>query len=140
MSYKEEVEHILNCYPPTIKVCYRCNCRTGTYELGHSRSHAHVKERKVCLATEPKSRKSLFTFLHEIGHIVADKADYSLGVPRALAEFNATEWAKREMRENLHIPIPRKIVQSYNDYIRNKIERGLRRGLRIVPAQLRHLR
>jgi hypothetical protein len=62
----------------------------------------------------------LFTFLHEVGHIVAEKADYSSGVPRALAEYNATEWAKREMRENLHLSVPIKITQRYNAYVKNK--------------------
>src|SRR3990167_11310358 len=100
---KEEVEHILDCYPPKITICYRCNCTTRSYELGHSRSHAHIKERKICLDAEPKTRITLFHFLHEVGHIIAENADYVSGVPRSIAEYNATEWAKREMKENLHI-------------------------------------
>ncbi len=140
MDYQNEVEHILDCYPPRITICYKCNCRTGSYDLGHSRDHAHIKERKVCLAVKPKSRKSLFTFLHEVGHIVAYKADYTSGVPRALAEYNATEWAKREMRDNLHISVPLKVIRGYNNYISDKIARGLRRGLKTVPTQIRHLK
>ena len=138
MDYQATADHVISCYAP-IQVCYRCNCTAGTYELGHSRSHAHVKERKICLSAPPRGKASLFTLLHEIGHIVAYQADYSSGVPRSLAEYNATEWAKLEMRNNLHMSVPLKITRSYNAYVRNKIARGLRRGLKKVPAKLRHL-
>ena len=120
-----------------IEVCFRCNCRTGSYELGHSRAHAHCKERKICLSVVPRSFKSFFTAMHEIGHVVHPQGNYSSSYPRALAEHNATEWAKEKCRE-LGVPLKRKVLASYKSYIRNKIARGLRRGLQEVPAELKH--
>lgn len=87
----------------------------------------------------PKSRTSLFDFLHEVGHIVAEKANYGKGYPRALAEYNATQWGITEMRTR-SIVVPRKQVKDYNRYVRDKLARGLRRGLKKVPAEIRHLK
>jgi hypothetical protein len=121
-----------------IAMCYRCNCRTGSYDLGHSRAHAHKEGRKICLSALPKTFKSFFTVLHEIGHIVHPKghSGYGQSGTRAEGEHYATEWAKDVCRK-LHIPLKRKVIASYNRYITNKVERGLRRGLRAVPAEVR---
>ncbi len=119
-----------------IAVCYRCGCRGAGYEMGHSRSHAHVDERKICLASEPKGYVSFFTALHEMGHIVASNASYKSRVPRALAEHNATEWAYGILRTH-KIPIKRRVKREYDAYISNKIARGVRRGLKVVPPVLR---
>lgn len=119
-----------------IDVCYKCRCRGAGYDMGHSRAHAHTEERKICLARIPKTFTSFFTALHEMGHILALRANYNKGYPRALAEHNATEWAYAECKK-LGIPIKRKVRKEYSDYIRNKIARGLRRGLQVVPAELR---
>ena len=119
-----------------LEVCFGCTCTTGTYELGHSRAHAHVKEKKICLAAVPKGYPSFFAALHEIGHIVHPQGSYSSSYPRSLAEHNATDWAKKKLRE-LGIPVRRKVVAKYDAYIGNKVARGLRRGLRHVPAVLR---
>lgn len=119
-----------------ITACYRCECRGAGYAMGHSRAHAHVDERKICLASAPKGYSSFFTILHEIGHIVAPQASYKSGVPRALAEHNATEWAYGILRE-YKIPIKRKIRREYDAYISNKIARGVRRGLKVIPSVLR---
>jgi hypothetical protein len=133
-SYQNDVEAVCDKY--NIKICYRCNCRTRTYDLGHSRAHTHTEERKVCLAKVPATRISWFTFLHEVGHIVAEKADYGKGYPRTLAEHNATEWALAYMRD-MRLPMPRKLLKGYRSYIKEKLDRGLRRGLQVVPVELR---
>ena len=133
-NYENDIDAVVTKY--NITICYRCNCRAKTYELGHSRDHAHTKKRKVCLSREPKSRTSWFTFLHEVGHVVAENASYDNGNNRALAAHNATEWAKAYMRD-MRMPIPRKITKEYNAYIREKVARGLRRGLKVVPKELR---
>ena len=122
-----------------IEVCFRCKCRAKTYELGHSRPHAHFEERKICLAMIPKTFTSFFTAMHEIGHIVHPKASYGKGYPRSLAEWNATQWAVEKCRA-LKVPIRRKVIASYRAYVKNKIERGLRRGLQNVPRELRKLK
>ena len=119
-----------------IEVCFRCQCRGSKVPLGHSRDHAHVKEKKICLSNPPTSYGRFLTALHEIGHIVAEKADYQSGVPRSLAEHNATEWAYARMRE-MGLLIKRKHKAKYDAYIRSKIDRGLRRGLQIIPKELR---
>jgi hypothetical protein len=119
-----------------IEVCFRCGCRGAGYDMCHSRAHAHVEEKKICLAAVPKGYISFFTALHEIGHIVAPEGSYKNASCRALAEHNATEWAKNEMRK-LGLPLRRKEMAKYNRYIGNKVARGLRRGLRHVPSVLR---
>src|SRR3990167_379154 len=119
-----------------IEVCFRCKCRGAGYEMGHSRAHAHVKEKKICLASVPRGFPSFFTAMHEIGHIVHPQGDYSSSYPRALAEHNATEWAKDKCRA-LGVRLRRKTIAQYNSYIGNKVGRGLRRRLQHVPAELR---
>ena len=119
-----------------ITACYKCDCRGWGRETKHSRAHAHTKKRIVCLDAVPKGYKSFFTLLHEIGHIVAEKADYSSEVPRSLAEHNATEWAYKTLKE-LGLPIKRKVKGEYDSYIKEKVARGLRRGLREIPKELR---
>jgi len=64
-----------------ITACHKCDCRGWGRETKHSRAHAHTKKRIVCLNAEPKGYRSFFILLHEVGHIVAEKADYSSGVP-----------------------------------------------------------
>lgn len=118
-----------------IEVCFRCQCRGSKEPLGHSRAHAHTEDRKICLSNAPTSYGRFLSALHELGHILADKADYTSGVPRALAEHNATEWAYAEMRK-LGLPIKRKHKAKYDAYISEKVARGLRRGLRVVPKEL----
>lgn len=121
-----------------ITACHKCDCRGWGRETKHSRAHAHTKRRIVCLNAQPKGYKSFFTLLHEVGHIVAEKADYSSGVPRSLAEHNATEWAYGKLKE-LGVPIKRKVKGEYNAYIKEKVARGLRRGLKEVPKELQKL-
>lgn len=100
------------------------------------RGYANVKER-VIDCTEPRGYKSFFTFLHEVGHIVEPKANYQQAKTRALAEYLATEWAIRKLRE-LDMPVKREVKASYDRYIKNKIARGLRRGGK-VPKELAHI-
>jgi len=61
-------------------------------------------------------------------------------VPRSLAEHNATEWAYKTLKE-LGLPIKRKVKGEYDSYIKEKVARGLRRGLREIPKELlRHFK
>jgi len=137
MNYEQKFGDLTLMYG--IKVCFKCDCRGAGYEMGHSRAHAHTEEMKICLSAVPKGYSSFFTALHEMGHCLALRGSYSSNYPRALAEHNATEWAKAELRK-LGIPVRRKIVARYDAYIGNKVARGLRRGLRNVPAVLRKYR
>ena len=134
MNYEQKFGDLVLMYG--ITVCFKCGCRGAGYEMGHSRAHAHTKENKICLAAIPRGYRSFFTALHELGHCLALRGSYSSSYPRALAEHNATEWAKQELRK-LGLPVRRKVVALYDAYIQNKVERGLRRGLQYVPAELR---
>jgi len=93
----------------------------------------------------PHRRSTLFDFLHEVGHIVHPQGGYkgdgdkNYAETRALAEFNATQWAIEAFKTE-GIPVPRKQKREYDRYIRNKIARGLRRGLKKVPTEIRHLK
>lgn len=108
-----------------IKVTYR-KCR----------GYANTIERSI-ECTEPKGYKSFFTFLHECGHILEPNACYRTAKTRALAEYRATVWAKRTLKE-LGLPVKRDVSASYDRYIKNKIARGLRRGGK-VPPELAHI-
>ena len=123
-----------------IKLCPRNQCTCWDRPHSHGRIGDNSEERKICKMDLPKTRLSLFDFLHEVGHIVAEKADYGKGYPRSLAEYNATQWAIKEMQRRIGVAVPRKRVQEYNQYVQSKIARGLRRGLRKVPAEIRHLK
>lgn len=133
INYHQEIVNLSQEH--RIAVCYSCKCRGAGYEMGHSRAHAHCKIRTICLSAVPRGYVSFFTALHEIGHIVHPQGNYSSSYPRALSEHNATEWAKQELRK-LGVPVRRKEMAKYNDYIGNKVARGLRRGLRYVPPVL----
>lgn len=104
------------------------------------RGYSFGKDRRV-ECPEPRGYKSFFTFLHEVGHIVHPQGGYQgSGNPaktRALAEYNATVWAKEKLRE-LGLPVKRKVSQSYDLYVKDKIARGLRRG-GAVPTELKHM-
>ena len=126
MDYEQKFGDLVLMYG--VEVCFKCNCRTGSYDLGHSRSHAHIEERKICLANVPTSYGRFLTALHEIGHLQALRGGYTGKHLRAEAEHNATQWAYQEMRK-LGLPIKRKYKAKYSAYIRNKIDRALRRGL-----------
>ena len=89
-----------------------------------ARTHAHPKTRRICKHTPKNSYQSLFTLLHEIGHIET----YRPKLKRCESESLATEWAVRELRQ-LGLPVKRKVVDKYKQYIKMTYERGLRRGL-----------
>jgi hypothetical protein len=88
------------------------------------RTHVHVKERRICKHTPKESYPSLLTLLHEIGHIYTDKS----GMKRCEQESEATMWAVNRLKE-LGLPIKRKYIKPYKDYIRMTYNRGVRRGL-----------
>lgn len=105
-----------------------------------SRTHAHIKQRRVCKWIQKNSIESLFTLLHEIGHIEHNQG-WILGRPmrRAEEEYYATKWALGVLRE-YGLTLPEKRLQDYRDYVQMEMDRGVRRGgtsYRINPADLR---
>ncbi len=91
-----------------------------------SRMHAHCSDgsRRICKWKPKESYISLFELLHEIGHLETDKK----GMKRAEQESEATKWQLAKMKE-CNLPIKRKYLRQYKDYIRMTYDRGIRRGL-----------
>lgn len=87
------------------------------------RTHAHVRERRVCKWHPKNSINSTFTLLHEVGHIETNHA----GMRRVEEEYTATKWALDRAVE-YGIGILDKIRQEYQEYIDMELDRGLRRG------------
>lgn len=108
-----------------ITLCYGELCSDGDW----SRTHAHVKERKVCKWYSKNSINSTFELLHEIGHIMTNKSKYK----RCEQEYFATVWALQTAREVYNLEIPEKIIKDYQDYIKMEYDRGIRRHGTLPP-------
>lgn len=89
------------------------------------RTHAHVKQRRVCKWKQAASIKSTFTLFHEIGHIETTTSK----MRRCEEEYYATVWAVEKMREyGIGDKISEPIKKLYQEYIWRERERGVRRG------------
>lgn len=86
------------------------------------RTHAHVKQRRVCKWCQKNSIHSTFELFHEIGHIETTKSY----MRRAESEFHATAWAIDKCRE-YRLTIPDSIIKEYQEYINTTLDRGIRR-------------
>lgn len=116
MNYKEIQNEVIKKY--RIDICDGTKCKSDW-----SRTHAHPKQRRVCKWKQANSVQSTFTLLHEIGHIETNKS----GMRRAEQEYFATVWAIAECKK-YGIEIPKKIIDDYQWYIDDEIDRGVRRG------------
>lgn len=92
------------------------------YSKCWSRTHAHVRERRVCKWCQRNSIESTFTLLHEVGHIETTKSS----MRRCESEFYATVWALDRCKE-YGLDVPDKIIRGYQDYIDEELARGKRR-------------
>ena len=101
-----------------IDLCDGSKCRRDWH-----RTHAHVKERRVCKWKQSNSIESTFTLFHEIGHIETTKSF----MRRAESEFYATIWAI-DLCMEYGLKVPDKIIKNYQDYIDMEVDRGKRRG------------
>lgn len=86
------------------------------------RTHAHVKERRICKWCQKNSVQSTFDLLHEIGHVETTKSS----MRRCEAEFYATQWAIDRAKE-YDIAVPESVIKVYQDYIDLELARGVRR-------------
>ena len=92
------------------------------------RMHAHTDgSRKICKWVQKNSYASTWALLHEIGHLET----YKTSMCRAESEIAATEWQINYLRE-IHIPVKRKLLDKYKEYITRTHERGLKRGLKKI--------
>ncbi len=101
-----------------IDICDGYKCKNDW-----SRTHAHVRLRRVCKWVQKNSIESTFTLFHEIGHIETTKSY----MRRAESEYCATMWAIDKFNE-YGLKVPDKILNSYQKYINREIARGERRG------------
>lgn len=117
MQYIEIQRDIIKKY--NIDICHGGKCEDGDW----SRTHAHVKKRRVCKWKQSNSIQSTFTLFHEIGHIMTTKSK----MRRAEAEYYATMWAIEEFKK-YGLVVPLKTIELYQRYIDREKERGQRRG------------
>ena len=96
-----------------------------------SRTHAHVKQRRICKWHQKNSVASTFELLHEIGHVETTKG----GMRRCEAEYYATAWAIMKSKE-YGLEIPDNIKKEYQDYIDLELGRGIRRHGSNYPSNL----
>ena len=104
-----------------------------------SRTHAHIKQRRVCKWIQKNSLQSTFTLLHEIGHIENNQS-WILGrvMRRGEEEYYATMWAL-DIAKEYSLIIPKNLIKEYVEYVQDEIDRGRRRGgtsYRINPNTL----
>lgn len=96
-----------------------------------SRTHAHCDgTRRICKWEPVNSIKALFTLAHEVGHIMTFKRK----MRRCESEYYATVWAIQELNKH-QIEVPKKILDRYQYYIYDELDRGLKRGGRYYPLR-----
>lgn len=88
-----------------------------------SRTHIHIKTRKICKWKRASSINSTFTLLHEIGHCENNNSK----MRRCEQEYYATVWAIEEA-EKYGLEIPQDIIDKYQRYIYMELDRGIRKG------------
>ena len=101
-----------------VDICDGTKCKNDW-----SRTHAHIRPRRVCKWKQVNSIQSTFTLFHEIGHCMTTKS----WMRRAEEEYNATVWAI-ELCKEYGLEIPQKTIKVYQDYIDMEVRRGIRRG------------
>ena len=90
------------------------------------RTHAHSDgSRRICKHQVKESYASLWTLLHEIGHLETS----TKGMARAEQEAGATNWCIDWLRQN-GLPVRRKYRTFYKRYIQQCLDRAKRRGLK----------
>lgn len=88
-------------------------CRGGCHHWhSHTRGFAAPEERTIHYNAQFKTRSTLHVFLHEMGHIVANKP----GMKRWEREKSAEDYARMSLRA-LGIPVPRKAVRAGRAYV-----------------------
>lgn len=113
MTYIQIQNEVISKY--RIEICENSSC--------WGRTHAHVRERRVCKWKQANSLSSLFELLHEVGHIETTKSF----MRRAESEYYATVWAL-EQCELYGVTVPQKTIDKYQRYIDLEKARGRRRG------------
>ena len=116
MRYVDIQNEVINKY--RIDICDGTKCANDW-----SRTHAHIRLRRVCKWVRANSLESTFTLFHEIGHIVNNKST----MRRCEEEYYATVWAIDELKK-YGIKVPLKLIDRYQRYISLEMDRGIRRN------------
>lgn len=107
-------------------------CNGEKCENDWQRTHAHVKQRRVCKWKQTNSAESTFTLLHEVGHIMTTKS----GMRRCESEYLATVWAIEKAHEyGIADKISDKVKSLYQRYIFMELDRGVRRHGKDYPSK-----
>lgn len=128
MKYTKIQEDVVKRYQ--VDLCDGTKCSNDW-----SRTHAHVKKRRICKWKAANSVQSTFTLLHEIGHLETTTPS----MRRCEEEYYATVWALEKCRE-YGIKVPEKIIKDYQDYIDMEHDRGVRRGGKLPPLETLQLK
>ena len=112
---------------------YRIDICNGTKcSNDWQRTHAHVKERRVCKWNQSNSIASTLTLFHEIGHIETTKSS----MRRCESEYYATVWAIEKLKEyGILDKVSDKQKNLYQNYIYRELDRGVRRGGKGYPTK-----
>lgn len=116
MKYVDIQNEIITKY--RIDICDGTKCANDW-----SRTHAHVRQRRVCKWKQSNSIESTFTLFHEVGHIMNNKSN----MRRCEEEYYATVWAIDELKK-YGIQVPANNIYKYQRYIDRELDRGIRRG------------
>ena len=106
-----------------IKLCAGCE----TYH-SHSRGFAKVDDRTIHYSAKCATRKTLYGFLHEVGHIVMGHGK-DCPLRRYEREAQAEEYARKSMKD-YGFAVPRSAVALGNRYVKrmkrwgNNIKKG----------------
>ena len=75
-----------------------------------------------------QSEWTLFAFLHEIGHVKTN----TITMKRCEQEFLATKWAMAEAKR-IGFDVPPNYIKTYQEYILDWRERGIKCGAKTIP-------
>jgi hypothetical protein len=120
----ERFEHIGHLYVP----------EGYTVKYRKSLSGRHYGKRKLIQAPRPRTRKSLYIFLHECAH--AHLHTHNGNTPRHVEEMEAEKWAHAKMREH-GISVPRLMTKRAKQYVARKIRQAERHGAKTINAEAR---
>ena len=111
-----------------IDLCDGTKCKDGDW----SRTHAHIRQRRVCKWKQSNSIVSTFELFHEIGHIENNNST----MRRCEQEYYATVWAIDKLREyGILDKLSTKQKELYQNYIYRELDRGIRRGGKGYPTK-----
>lgn len=85
-------------------------------------------------APEPKTRASLYIYLHECAHFHLEH--WNRKKPRYVQEYEAEQWATKTMRAE-GIPVPKKMLDRAKAYVTRKVIQAQDRGLKNLNPNIR---